>query len=193
MDPHVLSSGIPDICKWCGENNSTIVFENANLCNECHQKATLAAKNPSLCRVCSNLLTDTEVIQALFSEDGYAHSLAEDLRHESENGCSLCRIFLLQDPNNDSGRLQFVPLFLTTLRPKNVEVKDKFDSSSAGDINAFYFSSEPDQFSLELSISAKKGGCLHVLLFMEGFPLKVHRQSRCKVCQSATTGGRSWE
>jgi hypothetical protein len=156
MDSHMLSSGIPDICKWCGENNANVVFENANLCNKCHEKALLAVKSPRLCQVCSALLTDREVIRSLFSEDGYEHSLAWDLRHESENGCGLCRMFLLQDPNADSGRLQFVPLFLTALRPKGTETVDGSDFLSAGNINAFYFSSEPDQFSLELSISAQE-------------------------------------
>ena len=155
----MLSSGIPDICKWCGQKNSNVVFENANLCNKCHEKAILAVQNPRLCRVCSVLLTDREAIRGLFSEDGFRHSVAWDLRHESENGCGLCRMFLLQDPNTDPGRLQFVPLFLTALRSKGTKTEVELEYSSAGDINAFYFSSEPDQFSLELSISAHEGLC----------------------------------
>lgn len=152
----MLSSGIPDICKWCGQNNANVVFENANLCNKCHEIALLAVQSPRLCRVCSALLTDKEVIRSLLSEDGFQHSLAWDLRHESENGCGLCRMFLLQDPNADSGRLQFVPLFLTALKPNGTEVEETSGFSSAGDINSFYFSSEPDQFSLELSISTQE-------------------------------------
>lgn len=156
MDTLVLSSGIPDICKWCGQNNADVVFENANLCNNCHEKGLLAVENPRLCKVCSALLTDKDVIRSLLTEEGYKHSVAWDLRHRSENGCGLCRMFLLQDPNTDSGRLQFVPLFLTALRPKGTEAGDVLGFPSAGNINSFYFSSEPDQFSLELSISAQE-------------------------------------
>ena len=154
MDSHILSSGIPDICKWCGQNNAKATFENANLCNQCHEKAILAVQRPALCRACRSLFTDEEVIRSLFSEDGYQHSLADELRHESEYGCRLCRVFLLQDPNTDPRRLQFVPLVLTALRPKGAEAQQILGFSSPGDINSLYFSSEPDQFSLELSISA---------------------------------------
>ena len=153
----MLSSGIPDIFKWCGENNSNTVFENVNLCNACHGKAILTVQNPRLCPVCSVLLVDKEAIRALFSEDGFGHSVAWDLRHESENGCGLCRMFLLQDPNTDPRRLQFGPLFLTALRPKSAGTEKIADYCSAGNINAFYFSSEPDQFSLELPVSAHEG------------------------------------
>jgi hypothetical protein len=162
MAIQILSSGIPDICKWCGENNSNVVFENANLCNTCHGKADLATQNPKLCRVCSILLTDKEAIRGLFSEDGFKHSGAWDLRNESENGCGLCRMFLLQDPNTDSRRFQFVPLFLTALKPKGTDGGREWDYKSAGDINGFYFSSEPDQFSLELCISAYEGSFSHI-------------------------------
>ncbi len=94
MDP----SDSPPLCKWCVESSSE-VFENARLCRPCYHKAILASQNPQLCEHCSVLLTDKEVSRALFSEDGWAHGT--DLKWSSENGCGLCRMFLLQDPNPD--------------------------------------------------------------------------------------------
>lgn len=144
-------------CKWCSINLSQIEFEDVQLCNDCHQKAVSAAKNPTLCNRCETILTDQDAIKELFSEYGLHHYRAAELRLQAENGCELCRMFLLQDPNTDPGRLQFVPLFLMGRRPDGIENIQNSDSSSAGDINSFFFSSETDQFSLELSVSACDG------------------------------------
>ncbi|KAF8856564.1 HET-domain-containing protein [Acephala macrosclerotiorum] len=127
------------------------------MCTECHQIAIQAAQNPTLCKRCSSILTDPEAIKGLFSEYGFQHLVQDDLRLHAERGCELCRMFLLQDPNTDPRRLQFVPLFLVGKRSEGAEFKDRPESASAGDINSFYFSSETDQFSLELSVSAYEG------------------------------------
>lgn len=163
MDDTLLSASNADTCKWCNRNISTTVFENANLCTECYQKATQAAQNPTLCKKCSSILTDPKVIKGLFSEYGLQHLVQDDLRLHAERGCELCQMFLLQDPNTDPRRLQFVPLFLVGKRPEEIKVKDTSGFSSAGDINSFYFSSETDQFSLELSVSAYEGEQKHVM------------------------------
>jgi hypothetical protein len=146
-----------ETCKWCSVNPSHVEFEDVKLCNGCYQKAESTAKRHALCERCESLLTDKDAIKELFSEYGLQHYGADELRLQAENGCELCRMFLLQDPNTDPGRLQFVPLFLMARRPDGVEAKQDSDPSSSGDINSFYFSSEPDQFSLELSVSACDG------------------------------------
>lgn len=93
------------------------------------------------------LLTDKDVSRALFSEDGWAHGT--DLKWSSENGCGLCRMFLLQDPNPD--RMTFrIGLVLHAESRENGE-------DSAKDINSLYFSSENDIFRLTLAVSAAPG------------------------------------
>jgi len=163
MDLAQIGPANSDTCKWCNRNISTAVFENAKLCTDCHEKANQAAQNPTLCTRCSSILTENSAIQGLFSEYGLQHYVQDDLALHAERGCELCRTFLLQDPNTDPRRLQFVPLFLVGKRSKEIEARQISNLSSAGDINSFYFSSEADQFSLELSVSAYKGKPKHVI------------------------------
>jgi hypothetical protein len=94
--PPNLESGV---CKWCGLNTAEVDFENARICHICFEKALLAVQNPKLCDICSSLATDQEVLQTLFSEQGYSHNGFGYLEKSTENSCRLCRLLLLQDPN----------------------------------------------------------------------------------------------
>ena len=150
MDSTILSSHLLTLCKWCGISNSEADFENVRLCHICHQKALLAVQNPRLCDICNGLATKKNVFQALFSEHGYSHMAMRQLERSAENGCGLCRLLLLQDPNPDWGR--FVqPLSLFAERENGLK------KQSDGEINTLYFSSEAEIFKLKLSVSADAG------------------------------------
>lgn len=73
-----------------------------------------------------------------------------------EEGCALCRMMWLQDPNPDPNRLNFVGLYLHTETAEEYEA-DGDENKSADDINLLYFSSEEGQYRLNLSISALPG------------------------------------
>ena len=134
-----------------------MVFENAKLCSKCHQKEVLAVQNPKLCETCKSLMLQKKVRQELLTEYGFKHNVATRLRMDAENGCELCRIFLLRDPNTDSGRLQFVLLYLSAGTASKIDSESGSSDVLSIDINSLYFSSEPDQFSLTLSASAAVG------------------------------------
>jgi hypothetical protein len=145
------------VCKWCRDSRPYSVFEGAALCQNCYKKAIWAAQNPRLCNDCSLLLTSEEAIRELFSEYGHKHLQVDRLAESAESGCGLCRMFLLQDPNDDFARLQHIPLYLFAARRKGREPEQDSKFLSAGNINSFYFSSEPDQFRLDMSIFALHG------------------------------------
>lgn len=149
-------------CKWCGNDrpfveNDTQVnddtnfkdFEGAKLCAGCYKTASWAAENPTNCVDCNLLFTDENVFQALLSEDGYSHLNIDGLRAAASQGCQLCRIFLLQDPNLNWDRL-FSPLTLFA------EVKGA-GAVSPRDIEALYFWSEMNVYKCTVAVSALAG------------------------------------
>jgi hypothetical protein len=152
------------VCKWCGELNSQVIFEGAHVCNACFEKATLASQKASLCSPCSRIFTNESFIQDLFSEYGASHVSAEYLRESAENGCSMCRMLLLQDPNTDPARLQ-MNLSLIAERPEKLVTFEPGEFASIGDINLLYFTSEGGQFRLDMSVSA----CAGMLSFSKSF------------------------
>lgn len=127
-------------------SRSEAIFKNAKLCRVYHEKALLAVQNPRLCEMCSGLLTDKNVIQALFSEDGYSHKNLVGLQEASESGGGVCRLFLLQDPDPDERRLEL---------PLSVFAEgDTSQENSETNIKSLYFSSLEDMFELKLSVAA---------------------------------------
>jgi hypothetical protein len=140
-------------CKWCGRVGAETVFEAANLCQECHQKATWAAQNPALCTKCHSLFTTRDALEALLSEEGFPHG---GWGPSAEKGCPLCRMFLLQDPNPDMNRNQSgASIFAETKGG---------DGNDAADIVSLYFWSLRDHFKLTLSVSAVAGEDLNLSL-----------------------------
>jgi hypothetical protein len=73
-----------------------------------------------------------------------------------EEGCALCRMMWLQDPNPDPNRLNFVGLYLHA-ETAGEETSDGDGDKSVEDINLLHFSSEEGQYRLNLSISALPG------------------------------------
>ena len=84
------------------------------------KKALLAVQSPYLCDICSSLATDQNVLQALFSEQGYSHHGFGYLEKSAGKGCGLCRLLLLQDPNPNWQR-RFEPLTLFAEREEGLE------------------------------------------------------------------------
>lgn len=160
-----------EVCKWCGESNSHTILEGAPVCTACFEKGTRASQNARLCSSCNRIFTDKNFIQDLFSEYGASHVSAEHLRESAENGCSMCRMLLLQDPNNDPARLQ-MNLSLLAERPEGAASFQSGKAPSAGDINLLYFTSEGGQFRLDMSVSALAG--------MSSIPEIYNQLSRAK-------------
>ncbi|KAF4618384.1 hypothetical protein G7Y89_g14920 [Cudoniella acicularis] len=150
MEALFLPSGQPTVCKWCCMNNAQVVFESQGVCQVCYEKAVLAQKKPELCDLCKSLFTDEQVTKDLLSETAFPYGGLSYIRPSAENGCTLCRIFLLQDPNPDPGRLPLSAMLYATSSEREAQ-------SGAGwtDINSIYFSSEQDQYQLMMSVSAK--------------------------------------
>jgi hypothetical protein len=123
--------------------SAEVDFENARLRHICFEKALLAVQNPKLCDICSSLATDQKVLKALFSEQGYPHNGFSYLEKSAGNGCGLCRLLLLQDPNPNWQRIR-EPLTLFAEREKALE------SPSDGAISSLYFTSEQGMFTLSL-------------------------------------------
>jgi len=88
----------------------------------------------------------------LLSENGYHHSDAKYLMRSCEQGCALCRMLWLQDPNPDANRLNFIGshLHAETVRREKGDLSKR---TSSHDINLLYFSSEEGQYRLDLSVS----------------------------------------
>ncbi len=148
--------GVKETCKWCRVNTATTIFEKASLCDECSLKATWAVENPQLCRACKSLFTDRGTTSALYSPSGLTLGYGDGLMASAEQGCGLCRMLLLQDPNPDPGRLESgLVLFAGDSRVEPPYWETGF--SSHEDIDSLYFSTEPDQFDLTLSVSASAG------------------------------------
>jgi hypothetical protein len=150
LEPIAPTSLVSGVCKWCGLNKSELNFENALLCQICYEKALLAVQNPELCDICSSLATDQNVLQALFSEQGYSHHGFGYLEKSAGKGCRLCRLRLLQDPNPNWQR-SFEPLTLFAEREEGRE------TPSDGAISSLYFTSVQEMFTLRLSVSAAAG------------------------------------
>jgi hypothetical protein len=85
----------------------------------------------------------------LLSEDELQHSSAQYLEASAENGCPFCRMLWLQDPNPDVQRLTGEALTLFGVTGEQGE----YDLKTVG------FTSELDQFRLDISVSASEGMC----------------------------------
>lgn len=164
-----------DRCKWCGKDrpqveNETEIndrtnfkdFEGAKLCAGCYEGASWAAEHPSNCADCDLLFTDENVFQALLSEDGYSHLNLDGLRAAASQGCQLCRIFLLQDPNSNWDRL-FSPLTLFAERKKTGAISPR-------DIESLYFWSEANVYKCTVAVSAFAGKILCIDAHISGLP-----------------------
>jgi hypothetical protein len=97
-----------------------------------------------------------EVLQSLISEDGFSHYKLRKLQLSTRQGCPLCRLFLLQDPNPDGNRLIWGPLKLHADIAVPGRGGKNLDRSIGVDISSIYFSSEPG-IQLKLSVSAAFG------------------------------------
>lgn len=149
------SAGYREYCKWCSLYEATIIFEKANLCAACYRKATWAVENPQLCLSCKSLFTDEKVMSYIYSKRGVTYGL-NTVEKGAEQGCGLCRMMLLQDPNPDPGRvIHGLSLFAGASRVEAPYWETGF--SSHEDVDSLYFSTEHDQFSLTLSVSARTG------------------------------------
>jgi hypothetical protein len=156
MEVPLSSSGLRKTCKWCNVANSRVIFENAALCTKCHEKAVLATHKPGFCERCRSLFLEKEATRAMLSEEGFQHWLQSEIRESAENGCGLCRIFLLQDPNPDIHRLHAIPLSLFAGMTSTNSPTNRASDIQAKDINSLSFSSEA-LFLLTLSVSALPG------------------------------------
>lgn len=131
------------------------LVEKDHLCLPCHAKAVYASQNPKLCSQCSKLLTEKSMFGKLFSEYGCDHCGAECLRSASEDGCRLCRMMLLQGPNEDEGRLQFTALYLHGGIPQGAEQTER--DVILLEILIYYLRFLERQFRLDMFASALPG------------------------------------
>jgi len=95
-------------------------------------------------------------MKAMLSEYGIQHCTAMMLQKRAENGCGLCRIFLLQDPNPDSQRLDFIPLYLSAGVSTKIPTEDESGEEVVKDVNSLSFSSQ-EGFILTHSVAARSG------------------------------------
>lgn len=146
-------------CKWCCVVPSEVEFEGVRVCLDCEKKGIHAIENPKLCSRCSDILTNPKMFGQLFSEQGCEHYMATTLREACEEGCGMCRMMWLQDPNEEEGRMQFTSLDLFADMAEGTErpISEAGDLVSAGDINSLYFESEAGQFRMTMSVSALPG------------------------------------
>lgn len=146
-------------CKWCCAATSQVEFEGVRVCLDCEQKGVHALKNPKLCARCSEIFASSNMAESLFSEQGFVHSMAGDLRWACEEGCEMCRLMWLGDPNEEEGRLQFTTLDLLADVVEGAErpISTAGGVNSAGDINSLYFESEAGQFRMTMSVFALPG------------------------------------
>jgi hypothetical protein len=156
MEAPLFPSGQAQTCKWCNVAHAKVVFENAAVCSKCYQKGIEAVQNQSLCEICSSLFLEQEKMEAMLSEYGLQHCTAVMLEKRAENGCGLCRIFLLQDPNPDSQRLDFIPLYLSAGIAAKPSPRGDEGEELVKDINSLSFSSQ-EGFVLTVSVSALPG------------------------------------
>lgn len=148
MDPFFHLSGHPKSCKWCGVVKPQVVFESSVLCSPCHAKALSAQSNPSLCDLCASLFASKKSLDALTSEDGFESKSLQYFRESAERGCTLCRIFLLQDPNPADER---------GADWTNIFAEIEGGEGDGLDIKGVYFWSMPDQYRVFLSVAAEEG------------------------------------
>lgn len=148
-------------CKWFCNNPATCSFEASdsktlNVCQEHYELGLQVAESSGLCELCSGIFTVSNKTVKLFSEWGLQHGGRDYLRDSASRGCSLCRLFLLQDPNPDPNRLigQSISLHADGLFGEEDQWETKLEF-----LRSLNFESEPDQYRLSISISAEAGMC----------------------------------